>query len=389
MTNFILNTNKIKALAGTLILTGNISQTMAVPCFRLFGNNRETYTVSDEILDDGKIEKIELDSKKYISVKDFGLKDEDGEIIDIVELKGKGNSDSKDTDKEENNSEARTLMTEEEFDKLVSDAYDYLVKDKEIQLNKSQLTSWLMQANILSMPSSLITKVMDSTEVSDKELENISGDEELSELLALKRQNDGYEVFSLVVSYNERIWGNTGKTSDLVKSSEFIFDPVEKAKAQKIEAYIDRMLDAAYVFDSEGVKKVFDEFWDKYYDPTNDMAAIYDDSRYAVQLYMKPMGDFKARGVVDDDTADKIQYFVTPYGADSKYVNNNFFTGAVGNIYGIMKRGCSEIIVATYTAAVYPDMNYDYADNLVYLSDDSVRVFIQEESSKYVRVRHL
>lgn len=397
MTNFILNTNKIKALAGTLILTGNISQTMAVPCFRLFGNNRETYTVSDEILDDGKIEKIELDSKKYISVKDFGLKDEDGviykkvdgvktdgklknvknlidviigddidgvligdelynldsftfvntatgeelgtitgviledgEIVDIVDLKTGSKSDDKSNAKDEE----YVPLTEEKFYELVDDM-ETVLKSKNIEYKEEDVIYYLMVINADRL-------AIDNHEL----LLNIVG---TSNFDAIKI--GAKTVIGSRVSYDYGVYYGYTTESNFLDASAGIFDPDEKKCVQELQQ---RVAKIGKIEDDDEFNAEVVALRDEMYDESSKYYTLSSGTLFSLHEVFEPLrGAYGMRNFEDDrfnEAGLEAIKTLVPYVSDSQtQQDNNLLNGAEMNISDIVEDCKSHVKTRTLT----------------------------------------
>lgn len=152
--------------------------------------------------------------------------------------------------------------------------------------------------------------------------------------------NGANSLISTLVNYNNKVYDDTKSNSGFVLASDAIFDPKEKKTAQKIEGMVNEIGNS--MSDNAKMNQLIYELLVGLKESTTDFSQLEDGTKFALCITLRPIreiyGKDDCRVVVtlDHVNAELIKYFVSEFGDENEYYVNGWWTGAYQQVYAVL-----------------------------------------------------
>ena len=230
---------------------------------------------------------------------------------------------------------------EEEYEELTDEKFYGLVNSKIAQcellglsIDAEDIEKLCMMVNVnrlLVDNPDLVFKILGTKDITDDELTNI--------MLVAERIQDTFN------DYNCELFRKTGSTQGFILISNMVFDPVEKEKAQAIEAKVMEIGNCSRT-DVDRMNALITPFLTEFYNSSLDVYNLESGTAYGLRYMLRPIRDVFGREACDERNVTLnevnqhlIKYFVSYVGDENDYYMNGWGTAAYQNTYGILKDG--------------------------------------------------
>ncbi len=386
--NLKINGDKIKALAGAIILMTSLT---ACGNSEARNSERKTYSIEESMFDNQNAQYLLVDNE-LIPITDIRLMDSKGNIIESVDavivdgemmnienpveimfskdidsvvINNKimpvseftlANANTKkeisvisgvfvdnklvSVDTNNNNGvyadENYEVLTNEKFYQLVDEKIEEC-KEKGIAFDEADIEKLVMFVNINRL-------LVDNPSL----VYQIIGGENLTEAELINVMMDGEMIQDTFNAYNLDLFRETKSIEGFILISDCVFDPAEKEKAQLVESRVLEIGSYART-DVDKMNELITSLLTDLYEENEEVYNMESGTRYGLRYMLRPIRDLFGRNECEDEITlnstnkDFVKYFVSYVGDENDYYMNGWGTAAYQNVYGLLNSDCKTL----------------------------------------------